>query len=143
MMQDERADSGVFKRQGTLVSGVKQRLSDSSNVYAEERYQDIDSASGLTHATGVTLVPNDRWNVGASAEVGTLVDSRTEAETKPKAGGVHLGYGHESIQASTGVEYRDAQIQQPTATTSTPTTWLFSSKFKLQITADWTPVGHL
>jgi len=142
-LQDQLADTGVFQRQGTLVSGVKQRLSDSSNVYAEERYQDIDSASGLTHATGVTLVPNDRWNVGASAEVGTLVDSRTEAETKRKAGGLHLGYGHESIQASTGVEYRDDQIQQPTATAMTLKPWLFRNNFKLQITPDWRLVGKL
>ena len=49
---------------------MKQRLSDSSSVYLEERYQDIDSTSGLTHATGVTLVPDSRWNFGANAEFG-------------------------------------------------------------------------
>ncbi len=44
---------------------------------------DIDSTTGLTHATGVTLRPDDRWNFGANAEVGTLVDSQTDAQTKP------------------------------------------------------------
>ncbi|PYX86231.1 MAG: flagellar motor protein MotB, partial [Acidobacteria bacterium] len=102
-LENERADSGVFQRQGTLVSGMKQRLSDSSNVYVEERYQDIDSASGLTHATGVTLAPDDRWNIGANAEVGTLVDSQTDAQTKRKAGGIRVGYGRGRIQVSSGI----------------------------------------
>src|SRR5439155_645417 len=105
-LENERADSGVFQRQGTLVSGMKQRLSDSSNVYVEERYQDIDSASGLTHATGVTLAPDDRWNIGANAEVGTLVDSQTDAQTRRKAGGIRVGYGRGRIQVSSGIEYR-------------------------------------
>ena len=140
-LQNERADSGVFQRQGTLVSGMKQRLSDSSTVYVEERYQDIDSASGLTHATGVTLVPADHWNIGANAEVGTLVDSQTDAETKRKAAGIRIGYGYEKIQASSGIEFRDDEMQQPDATFSTMKTWLFRNNFKFQITPDWRLVG--
>src|SRR2546429_4341423 len=104
---------------------MKQRLSDSSNVYVEERYQDIDSASGLTHATGVTLAPDDRWNIGANAEVGTLVDSQTDAQTKRKAGGIRVGYGRGRIQVSSGIEYRDDEMQQPNATTSKLKTRLF------------------
>ena len=142
-LENERADSGLFQRQGTLVSGMKQRLSDSSTVYVEERYQDIDSASGLTHATGVTLTPNDRWNIGANAEVGTLVDSQTDAQTKRKAGGIRVGYGHEKIQASSGIEYRDDEMQQPDATFSTLKTWLFRNNFKFQIAPDWRLVGKL
>jgi len=142
-LENERADSGVFQRQGTLVSGMKQRLSDSSTVYVEERYQDIDSASGLTHATGVTLTPDDRWNIGANAQVGTLVDSQTDAQTKRKAGGIRVGYGHERIQASSGIEYGDDEMQQPDATFSTLKTWLFRNNFKFQVTPDWRLVGKL
>jgi hypothetical protein len=142
-LENERADSGLFQRQGTLVSGMKERLSDSSTVYVEERYQDIDSASGLTHATGVTLTPNDRWNFGANAEVGTLVDSQTDAETKRKAAGIRVGYGHDKIQASSGVEFRDDEMQQPDASFSTLKTWLFRNNFKFQITPDWRLVGKL
>jgi flagellar motor protein MotB len=142
-LENERADSGMFQRQGTLVSGMKQRLSDSSSVYVEERYQDIDSASGLTHATGVTLVPADHWNIGANAEVGTLVDSQTDAQTKRKAGGVRIGYGYEKIQASSGIEYRHDEIQGPDATFSNLNTWLFRNNFKFQITPDWRLVGKL
>jgi flagellar motor protein MotB len=142
-LENERGDSGIFQRQGTLVSGMKERLTDSSSVYVEERYQDIDSASGLTHATGVTLTPDDRWNLGANAEVGTLFNSQTDAETKRKAGGVHVGYGHDTIQASSGVEYRDDDMQQPNATFTNLKTWLFRNNFKYQITPDWRLVGKL
>jgi flagellar motor protein MotB len=143
-LENELGDTGVFQRQGTLVSGMKERLSDSSTVYVEERYQDIDSASGLTHATGVTLTPDDRWNFGVNAEVGTLVDSQTDAETKRKAGGIRVGYGHDKIQFSSGIEYRDDEMQQPDATTFTNLkTWLFRNNFKFQITPDWRLVGKL
>ncbi|MBS0395513.1 MAG: flagellar motor protein MotB, partial [Proteobacteria bacterium] len=140
-LDNEHGDTGLFQRQGSLVSGVKERLSDSSSVFVEERYQDINSAAGLTHATGVTLVPDDRWNLGASAEVGTLIDSTTAAETKRKAGGVHVGYGHGQVQGSAGIEYRDDQIQAPDASFSTLKTWLFRSDFKVQLTPDWRLVG--
>ena len=50
-------------------------MSDSSSVYLEERYQDTDMLSGLTHATGVDLAANERWNLGANTEIGTLTDS--------------------------------------------------------------------
>ncbi|HEY6784055.1 MAG TPA: hypothetical protein VI159_03845, partial [Gemmatimonadales bacterium] len=143
-LENELADTGVFQRQGTLVSGMKERLTDSTSVYVEERYQDIDSASGLTHATGVTLRPDDRWNFGANAEVGTLVDSQTDAQTKRKAGGLRVGYGHDKIQFSSGVEYRDDEMEQPDATTYTKLkTWLFRNNFKYQIAPDWRLIGKL
>ncbi|HVN46544.1 MAG TPA: OmpA family protein [Steroidobacteraceae bacterium] len=143
-LENELADTGLFQRQGTLVSGMKERLTDSSSVYVEERYQDIDSASGLTHATGVTLRPDDRWNLGANAEVGTLVDSQTDAQTKRKAGGIRVGYGHEKIQFSSGVEYRDDEMEQPDATSYTKLkTWLFRNNFKYQLTPDWRLLGKL
>ncbi len=142
-LENERSDTGLFQRTGTLVSGMKERLSDSSSVFVEERYQDIDSASGLTHSTGVTFAPDDRWNFGVNAEVGTLVDSQTDAETKRRAGGVHVGYGHDKIQFSSGIEYRDDDIQQPDATSYDLKTWLFRNNFKFQITPDWRLVGKL
>jgi flagellar motor protein MotB len=141
-LENELADTGMFQRQGTLVSGMKERLSDSSSVYVEERYQDIDSASGLTHAAGVTLTPDQRWNFGVNAEYGTLLDSQTDAQTKRKAAGFRVGYNHEQIQASSAIEYRDDDQQQPDATTFTNLkTWLFRNNFKFQITPDWRLLG--
>ena len=143
-LENELGETGMFQRQGTLVSGMKERLTNSSSVYVEERYQDIDSTSGLTHATGVTLRPDDRWNFGANAEAGTLVDSQTDAQTKRKAGGIRVGYGHDKIQFSSGVEYRDDEMEQPDASTYTKLkTWLFRNNFKYQVTPDWRLLGKL
>src|SRR5690606_18534053 len=52
--------------QGSLVAGVKSRLSDSTSVYLEERYLRSNFASGLTHSTGVNLVPSQRLSFSAS-----------------------------------------------------------------------------
>ncbi len=143
LMENDRTDSGVPVRKDSLVSGVKRRLSDSSSVYAEERYQDVGSQSGLTHAAGVNLVANERWNFGASAEVGTLVDSLTAAQTDRKAAGVRLGYSLDTLQLTSGVEYRRDDAQQSDATRTERTTWLFRNSFKFQWTPDWRIVGKL
>src|SRR5690242_12703037 len=99
-LENERTDNGLLLHgsQGNLVSGVKTRLSDTSSVYVEERYQDGGSLSGLTHSTGINLGGKERWNFGGSAEVGRLRDSQTGAETDRKATGVHVGYGVAKIQ---------------------------------------------
>jgi hypothetical protein len=102
-LENERTDNGLLMRRGSLVTGVKRRLSDSSSVYFEERYQDSGSVSGLTHAAGVSLAANERWNLGANADVGTLIDSLTGAETDRVAGCVRLGYGFENVQLSSDI----------------------------------------
>jgi len=142
-LDNERDVSGLLLRQGNLVSGVKERLSDSSSVYVEERYQDTNEASGLTHSTGVTLAPDSRWNIGANTEIGTLVDSETDAQTKRKAGGLRVSYSYQKISFSSGVEYRDDQIEQPDTATYSLKTWLFRNSFKYQIAPDWRLVGKV
>ena len=122
---------------------MKSRLSDSASVYLEERYQDTESLTGLTHATGVNLVANERWNLGANAEIGTLTDSQTGAETDRKAGGVRVGYGFDTVQFSSAVEYRSDESQQPDLGTTERTTWLFRNNFSYQLNPDWRVVGKL
>jgi flagellar motor protein MotB len=140
-LENERADSGLQGRRGNLISGVKRRLSDSSSVYLEERYQETDMMSGLTHATGVTLTSDGRWNFGANTEIGTLTDSMTGAKTERQAGGIRLGYAFDRMQISSGAEYRSDDAQQPDATYIQRDTWLFRNNFKLQLTPDWRVVG--
>ena len=142
-LENERADNGQEVRQGSLIYGEKRRLSDSSSVYVEERYQDGGSMSGLTHATGINLVSKERWNFGGSAEFGKLRDSQTSAETKRKAAGVRLGYGKEKIQFSSAVEYRRDDAEQPDTTLTKRTLLLFRNNFKLQLTPDWRMIGKL
>src|SRR5262249_14526407 len=42
-LENELGETGVFQRQGTLVSGMKERLTNSSSVHLHDRYQDIHS----------------------------------------------------------------------------------------------------
>lgn len=142
-LENERIANGLLARRSNLVSGVKWRLSDSSSVYVEERYQDSGSASGLTHATGISLAASERWNLGANADVGTLVDSLTGAETDRIAGGLRIGYGFDKVQFSSAVEYRIDEAEQPDAGVTKRTTWLLRNSFRYQVTPDWRAIGQL
>jgi flagellar motor protein MotB len=140
-LENERTDNGLQGRRGNLISGMKRRLSDSSSMYLEERYQETDSASGLTHSTGMSLAPNERWNFGANTDIGTLTDERTGAKTEREAGGVRMGYGFDSVQFSSAVEYRLDETRQLDQSVSERTTWLFRNSFKYQLTPDWRVIG--
>ncbi len=130
-------------QRGSLVGGMKHRLADSSSVYAEERYQDANEARGLTHAAGLSLNLDDHWTVGANAELGTLQNSETAAETDRRASGVRVAYTNGPTQISSGVEYRNDDAEQPDATHVERTTWLFRNNFKYQMSDDWRLVGKL
>ena len=142
-LENERTDNGQQVRQGNLVSGAKTRLSDSSSVYFEERYQDGESQSGLTHATGVNLVTRERWNFGASGEFGTLRDSLSGADTERRATGIQLGYGVNAMQLSSAVEYRRDIAEQLDTTQTKRTAWLFRNSFKFTLTPDWRVIGKV
>lgn len=140
-LENERTDNGLRGRQGNLISGVKRRLSDSSSMYIEERYQDSNSLTGLTHSTGMNLTANDRWNFGASTDIGTLTDERTGAKTDREAGGIRVGYGFDTVQLSSAVEYRVDKTRQADAARANRKTWLFRNNFKYQLTPDWRLIG--
>jgi flagellar motor protein MotB len=142
-LENERSDNGLQVRRGNLVSGMKTRLSDSSSVYLEERYQNGGSQTGLTHATGVNLVARERWNLGANAEIGTLSDALTGAGTDRKAAGLRVGYGRDEMQLSSAIEYRNDESEQPDLTSTERTAWLFRNTFKFQLTPDWRLLGKL
>ncbi len=140
-LENERTDNGMFARGANLITGMKTRLSDSTSVQAERRQQTSDQLSGLTNTAGVTLSPTDRWNIGANVDVGTLVNRLTDAQIDRKATGLHLGYGFDKLQLSSGLEYRKDEIEQLTGTTTDRTTWLFRNSFKFQTTPDWRVLG--
>ena len=141
-LENERTDNGLRGgRRGNLISGMKRRLSDSSSMFVEERYQETDDMSGLTHATGMTLAPNERWNFGANTDIGTLTDELTGAKIDREAGGIRMGYGFQAVQLSSAVEYRTDKTEQMDAATSERTTWLFRNSFKFQLNPDWRIVG--
>ncbi|HET9217461.1 MAG TPA: flagellar motor protein MotB, partial [Terriglobia bacterium] len=142
-LENERSDNGRRVRRGNLVSGAKTRLSDSSSVYVEERYQDRGALTGLTHAGGIQLTASERWNFGASGEFGTLRDSLTGAATDRKATGFRMGYGVGAMQLSSAVEYRMDDAEQLDMTHTNRTAWLFRNNFKFTLTPDWRVIGKV
>ena len=145
-LEDERSDNGqrgYRGREGNLVAGVKTRFSDSASVYLEERYQHNNSMTGLTHATGVSLAPTERWNLGLNADIGALQNMQTGAETDRIAGGIHIGYGFDSMQISSAIEYRYDTTEQTDLSKTERTTWLFRNNFKYQITPGARLLGKL
>jgi flagellar motor protein MotB len=138
---DEQSPSGLHARRGNLITGAKSRLSDSSSVYLENRYQHTDTTNGLTRAMGVSLAPNDRWSLSGNWQLGTLVDRRTDAETRRKAGGGRVGYRFDSVLLSSGIEYRFDETEQLDGSWSERTTWLFRNTLNYQMTPDWRLVG--
>jgi hypothetical protein len=138
---DDLSIDGVHARRGNLISGARSRLSDSSSVYLENRFQHGDSVNGLSRAMGITLTPNERWNLGGSWENGTLFDRLTYAETERRAGGARVGYGFEKLQLSSAIEYRFDDTELPDGTSSERTTWLFKNGLKFQMSPDWRLLG--
>src|SRR5215467_14379965 len=145
-LENERTDNDQLVHSGSwgnLVSGVKTRLSDSSSMYMEERYQNGSGQSGLTHATGINLVTKERWNFGGSAEFGKLFDSQTGAGINRKAAGIHLGYGLDNIQFSSAIEYRRDDAEQPDLSHTVMSVLLLRNNFKYQMTPSWRLIGKL
>ena len=142
-LENERTDNGLHERGGSFIAGAKTRLSDSASVNVERRQQATDSMTGLTHSTGITLTPSDRWNIGATADIGTLFNRQTNAEIDRKAGSLRIGYGFDTVQLSSALEYRFDQTEQLGGTWSDRTTWLFRNTLKYQISPDWRVIGKL
>jgi flagellar motor protein MotB len=142
-LTDNNGDFLARGSQGSLVSGMKTRLSDSSSVYVEERYQNGGLMNGLTHSTGVNLVPKEHWTVGASTEIGKLRDSRTGADTDRKAAGFRMGYGSNKIAFSSAIEFRRDNAEQLDLSHTLMTMWLLRNTGKVQLTPDSRLVGKL
>ena len=145
-LENERTDNALRSlrgSEGNLVAGIKSRLSDSTSVFLEERYQHNDTMTGLTHATGISFSNSERWNYGITTDIGTLQDVETGAETERVATGVQLGYRSDAIQLSSAIEYRNDDVEQSDLGRSERTTWLFKNSFKYQINPGGRLLGKL
>ena len=140
---NELAERGPHGRRGSLTYGSRTRLSDSSSVFLENRYQHGDAARGLTRAVGMSLAPTDRWSISANWEGGSLLDRQTQAETQRRAGGLRVGYGFEQLALSHALEYRFDDTQQPDGSRSERTTWFFKNNLRVQMSPDWRLLGKL
>jgi len=136
VLESERSDNGLpvgRGSEGNLVAGVKSRLGDSTSVFLEERYQQSDAMTGLTHATGISFAPAEKWKLGFNTDIGTLLDAETGAETIRVASGIQIGFGLDGLQISSGIEYRDDDAEQLDLSRTQRTTWLFRNNFKYQL----------
>jgi flagellar motor protein MotB len=145
-LENERTDHAMRSirgRNGNLVAGVKSRLSDSTSVYLEERYQHNLTMTGLTHATGINFTPASGWSFGLTSDIGTLEDINTGAETDRTAVGLQMGFGSDALQFSSAVEYRDDDVEQLNLARNQRETWLFKNSFKYQISEGSRLLGKL
>jgi hypothetical protein len=139
--ENARSDNGVSARRGNWNNGIRSRYTDTTSVYAEERYTHGDVPTGLTHAFGVDYTPDERWNFGGNLEMGVLEDKKTGAETDRKALGLNAGYNFGAVVYSAAVEYRIDGTQSPTTATSERTTWLMKNNLTYQVDSDWRFLG--
>ncbi|MBD3649435.1 MAG: flagellar motor protein MotB, partial [Pseudomonadales bacterium] len=145
-LENERTDNvtrNVRGSQGNLTAGLRSRLADNTSVFLEERYQHNEAMTGLTHATGITFAPTERWNLGVNTDMGTLVDRQTGAETERIAGGIQLGFNFDALQFASALEYRNDDSEQLDLTRTERTTWLLRNNFKYQRSAGSRLVGKL
>jgi hypothetical protein len=145
-LENERADNGLSPArgsQGNLVAGVKSRFSDSTSVFLEERYQSSDSMMGLTHSTGMSFTPDDRWSFGLNTDIGKLQDTVTSAETDRVAAGVQVGFNTGDMQFVSGVEYRIDDVEQLDLSRNERKTWLLRNSLTYQMGPSGRLVGKL
>jgi len=140
-LENERADNGIRSRKGNMASGFRSRYSDTVSIYMEERYAYGDVPTGLTHAAGVDLAPDDKWNYGASMEMGTLEDHLSGADIRRTALGLNVGYSFSAVKYAGALEYRKDETQNTDATSTDRTTWLLKNSVKYQFTPDWRLIG--
>ncbi|MCW9057900.1 MAG: OmpA family protein [Gammaproteobacteria bacterium] len=136
-LDTDRTDTGYRGRQGRLTSGGRTRFSDSVSVYGEERFLHGEGPSGLTHAYGVDLAPNDRWTYGVKLEAGELADPLA-GDMKRRAAGLSMGYHHDAVKYAGNLEYRREE-----ATAGDRRTWLLRNTLGYQINPDWRYLGRL
>ncbi|NQZ97936.1 MAG: hypothetical protein HRU01_15615 [Myxococcales bacterium] len=140
-LENERGIDGLHQRRGNLITGARSRLSDSGSVFVEDHFQHSDAQNGLSRAMGLTFNLSERWSVAANWELGTLIDHQTHAETDRKAGGANVGYHFDTVQLSSGIEYRNDETEQFDGARTERTSWLFKNNLKYQMTPDWRFLG--
>jgi hypothetical protein len=145
-LENERTDFGMRNAQGSegnLVAGLKTRLADSASVFLEERYQHGDNSSGLTHSAGISFAPDEKWTIGFNTDIGTLQDAYTGAETDRLAAGVQVALRSGGWMLSSGIEYRNDDMEQLDLARNERKTWLFRNSLKFQLSPSSRLFGKL
>jgi flagellar motor protein MotB len=135
-LDNERDVGGLRVMKGNFVSGFRAKTSESMSIYGEERYVHGDVPTGLTHAYGVELAPDNDWRYGAAFETGSLRDPNTAAVTDRTALSFTAAHTNDDWRYSGAVEYR---VDDTTA--STRTTYLLKNRLMYQTDPNWNLFG--
>ncbi len=101
----ENPDAFNTGRLGRLTGGTKYRIGDSTNVFAEERYEYGSGPTGFTQAYGADFAPAKGWDVGGKYEAGKLGDALGGTIKRDVVSGT-LGYTTKAVRWSSALEYR-------------------------------------
>lgn len=137
-LENDRTDTGIRSRKGSITTGFKSRFSDALSVYGEERYTTGDVPTGLTHAYGVELAPSDYWSHGIGVEAGTLTDEDTGTELERRALHLSTGYAQGKTKYGGILEWREDNTD-----TEDRTTYLLKNTLNYQVNTDWRVLGKL
>ena len=137
-LSPDRSDDGFSSRAGLLTVGGRTRYTDTLSVNAEERYQYGNGPSGLIHAFGLDLAPNDRWNYGVKMESGKLSDPLA-GDTNRQALGLSMGYHEGPTRYASALEYRS----DDNSLSGSQVTWLMKNTLGYQVDPDWRFLGRL
>ncbi|MDI1226762.1 MAG: OmpA family protein [bacterium] len=128
-----RSDTGLRGRTSNIVAGTRNRYSDTMSVYSEQRYQfSKEEQSGLIHAFGMDLAPNDRWNWGAKFENGTTSDPAS-GDLERTAVSLSTGYHQDKVKYGGTLEWR----KEDGNVTGERNSWLTKNTLTYQTNADW------
>lgn len=101
----ENPDAFNTGRLGRLTGGTKYRIGESTNVFAEERYEYGAGPTGFTQAYGTDFTPAKGWDVGAKYEGGKLGDALGGSIKRDVVSGT-VGYTTKAVRWSSALEYR-------------------------------------
>ena len=135
-LDNERDVSGMRAMKGNFVTGFRTRTSESMSVYGEERYIHGDVPTGLTHAYGVELAPENDWRYGVAFEMGSLRDPNTAAVTDRTALSLTAAHTNDAWRYTGAIEYRVDD-----ASTSSRTTYLLKNRLMYQTQPNWSLFG--
>lgn len=133
VVDTNRSDTGQRGRNSNLVSGTRSRYSDTVSVFSENRYRLAkEGTSGLIHAFGLDLTPDDAWTFGTKIERGTTSEPAT-GDLERTAASFSAGYHADKVKFGGTFEWR----HEDGNTTGSRVSWLTKNTLAYQTSEDW------
>lgn len=132
---------------GIMVSGTRERFSDTFSVFGEEHLRYGGGYSGLTHAFGLDFIPQEHWKTGLTFETGELTDP-LQGDVKRTSVSPTFGFTKDGLTTTSKFEYRhDDTTSVASATTASARnvrdTYLMNNAVSEKVSKDWRFIGRL